>query len=1151
MLAQRAGPGSPVISQPKFRVLGRGSLPAPERRTLAELNSQVGDSQFVSTKGVLEACETGWDRLCYRIVDGRTTAWVVVPEKESPASKRLLGAAVTVRGVCGSHFDPSNKRVAAQLFVNKLEDIEVEKLVAPLMPSNDGQFRLQTVRAVHDLSNADAKKALPIELQGVVTYSDPEWGLLFIHDDTGSIYINVHGTTTVYPSGSRVIVDGFTAAGDVSAIVTQAKIQVVGHESPPIPEPKSLADLDAGVADSSWVVTEGVLRACDKTWARVCFRIFDGKTLAWVIVPHPDSSEAQRLIGATVKIKGVGGAHLDSAGKRVAAQVFVNSLEDFKVEEPSLQISLSSMPIPIGRLQSADANRRFVHQVHIRGTVTWQSPGLFFLQDGSGAISVESDKLTFLHAGTTVDVIGFPGWGDISAMKLSDSTVQLAAVQSKKDAFLPLDLTAEDVLKSSLSGRRVRIRAHLISQSENATEYLYLLDDGKQRFTAKLMRNDATREVVGLSTDANLELTGVVVIRSATPQWPVSLQLLVDSPADIVVLGGSNWLTLKRGMGIVGGMGICILAPLIWVTQLRRTVRKQTDTIRARIEIELQLETKYQRLFERNLAAVFRWRPDGLIEDFNLAFVKMLGFKTSEELIGRSYWEFEVDPAQSAQLRLSLQQDALSNHDTSLRRDDGVIVHLLMNITPVETSEGTVYETTAIDVTQLRQNQAALQEAKDAAVHESLNDPLTGLPNRRFMFDRLSSLLSKVRRDKDMIGVLFLDLDGFKVVNDSLGHSIGDALLIEVAKCLRSRVRETDVLARLGGDEFMVVLDGLHNKKEAAQIATNLLEAISRPLSVEGHEITVSVSIGISIFPGSAMDGEELMRQADSAMYAAKREGKNRIMHYTPKIGALVHERLSLENQLRGAMARQEIFVHYQPEFEVETLRLIRFEALARWTHPTLGMIPPDKFIPIAEESGLIVAMGAYIMQCACAEAVKWQGILPHPVQVAVNVSSIQFHRKGFVDDVSLVLQQSGLKPELLQIELTESVMLNGGTSSSETMNRIRELGISLAIDDFGTGYSCLSYLPSLPFDALKIDSSFVRDLGIKPESESMVRTLIVLAHNIGMRVIVEGVETHEQLGFIRAYGANEVQGYLLGRPTANPIEDFLLPAIAAQTLEF
>jgi len=250
-------------------------------------------------------------------------------------------------------------------------------------------------------------------------------------------------------------------------------------------------------------------------------------------------------------------------------------------------------------------------------------------------------------------------------------------------------------------------------------------------------------------------------------------------------------------------------------------------------------------------------------------------------------------------------------------------------------------------------------------------------------------------------------------------------------------------------------------------------------------------------------------------------------------------------------MARQEIFVHYQPEFEVETLRLIRFEALARWTHPTLGMIPPDKFIPIAEESGLIVAMGAYIMQCACAEAVKWQGILPHPVQVAVNVSSIQFHRKGFVDDVSLVLQQSGLKPELLQIELTESVMLNGGTSSSETMNRIRELGISLAIDDFGTGYSCLSYLPSLPFDALKIDSSFVRDLGIKPESESMVRTLIVLAHNIGMRVIVEGVETHEQLGFIRAYGANEVQGYLLGRPTANPIEDFLLPAIAAQTLEF
>jgi EAL domain-containing protein (putative c-di-GMP-specific phosphodiesterase class I) len=270
-------------------------------------------------------------------------------------------------------------------------------------------------------------------------------------------------------------------------------------------------------------------------------------------------------------------------------------------------------------------------------------------------------------------------------------------------------------------------------------------------------------------------------------------------------------------------------------------------------------------------------------------------------------------------------------------------------------------------------------------------------------------------------------------------------------------------------------------------------------------------------------------------------------MYFTPEIGSLVHERLTLENELRGAIARNEISVHYQPEFEVAGLRLVRFEALARWTHPTLGQIPPDKFIPIAEESGLIVALGAYIMQLACAEAVKWQDILPSPVQVAVNVSSIQLHRKGFVEEVAFTLRQTGLKPELLQIELTESVMLGGALTSAEPMNRLRSMGISLAIDDFGTGYSCLSYLPSLPFDALKIDRSFVRDLGKRPESESMVRTLISLANNIGMRVIVEGVETQEQLELIRIYGANEVQGYLLGHPTPNPIEMFLRPELESQ----
>ena len=278
-------------------------------------------------------------------------------------------------------------------------------------------------------------------------------------------------------------------------------------------------------------------------------------------------------------------------------------------------------------------------------------------------------------------------------------------------------------------------------------------------------------------------------------------------------------------------------------------------------------------------------------------------------------------------------------------------------------------------------------------------------------------------------------------------------------------------------------------------------------------------------------------------MYVGKREGKNHVTCFTPEIGSQVHERLTLEHQLRGAVARKEISVHYQPEFELTGNRLTRFEALARWTHPTLGQIPPLKFIPIAEESGMIWALGAYIMEQACIEAVRWQKLMPYPIQVAVNASSFQFRRKGFVEEVSAILERTGLRPDLLQIEVTESVMLGGTRLVAETIDRFRAMGISMAIDDFGTGYSSLSYLPTLAFDVLKIDRSFVINLNKQPEAESMIRTLIALAHNFGMTVIVEGVESQEALALVKALGANEVQGFMTGRPTPNPGMYMLLPA--------
>lgn len=437
---------------------------------------------------------------------------------------------------------------------------------------------------------------------------------------------------------------------------------------------------------------------------------------------------------------------------------------------------------------------------------------------------------------------------------------------------------------------------------------------------------------------------------------------------------------------------------------------------------------------------------------------------------------------------------------------------------------------------ELERNEEEKKRAEAKLQVQARTDALTGLPNRRLFGEQLAQSLAAARRESRTVGLLYIDLDGFKLVNDSLGHVTGDRLLCEVASRLQSRVRQSDLLARVGGDEFTVILTTLNRRGEGELVAKNLLDTLAKAFRIEEHEITIGASIGISIFPDHADTPADLLWQADSAMYAAKRGGRNRAAYFRPELGALVRERLNLENQLRRAIGQGEIQVHYQPEFEVGTQRLVRFEALARWQHPTLGWVPPSKFIPIAEESGLIVPLGAYVMERACMDALQWQGIAAQPVQVAVNVSSVQFNQESFLDEVVDVLRRTALPPKLLQIELTETVMMGPVERSAQKMKRLRELGIGLAIDDFGTGYSCLSYLPNLPFDALKIDRSFVKDLDTKPETIALIRSLVGLAHNIGMRVIVEGVENQQQMDVIRELAANEIQGFLLGRPTPDPM---------------
>jgi diguanylate cyclase (GGDEF)-like protein len=440
-------------------------------------------------------------------------------------------------------------------------------------------------------------------------------------------------------------------------------------------------------------------------------------------------------------------------------------------------------------------------------------------------------------------------------------------------------------------------------------------------------------------------------------------------------------------------------------------------------------------------------------------------------------------------------------------------------------------------LSELQRRERAMREADARVQHMALIDDLTGLPNRRLLTDRLSQSLAKARRENRKVALLYIDLDGFKLINDSLGHGSGDALLGQVAQRLKSRFRQSDTLARIGGDEFTLILDNVQTWADGDKAATSVLEVLKEPFELEGHSIKMTASIGISIFPDHGSEGGQLLQQADCAMFAAKRNGKNRIVQFGDGLGSAARERLTLEGELRRAIENNEITIHYQPEFDLASNKIVRFEALARWFHPKLGTIPPLNFIPIAEESGLIVPLGAYVMERACADAVIWQSRAGRPIQVAVNVSSVQFARDTFLEEVEEALRRTGLRPSLLQLELTESVTLTGVERAADLIRRLTGKGIGVAMDDFGTGYSCLSYLPRLSFDALKLDRSFVSELVVRQETRAFVESILSMARNLHMKVIVEGIETREQLELMKALGTNEAQGYLLGRPTANPME--------------
>lgn len=424
-----------------------------------------------------------------------------------------------------------------------------------------------------------------------------------------------------------------------------------------------------------------------------------------------------------------------------------------------------------------------------------------------------------------------------------------------------------------------------------------------------------------------------------------------------------------------------------------------------------------------------------------------------------------------------------------------------------------------------------LERARQVGMHLAHHDTLTDLPNRQFFRSRLRQLLAQARRHKRLLAVLFLDLDRFKQINDTLGHTVGDRLLVEVARRLSGCIRETDLAARRGGDEFTVILDGIRRGQDAARVARKILLALQRPFHVDQHELFMGVSIGISLFPADGQDVETLVKHADIAMYRAKAQGGATYRFFLPDMNDKALERLALEQSLRLAIEREEFVLHYQPRVDMKSGRVIGMEALVRWQHPDLGLIYPDEFIPVAEETGLIEGLGRWVLQTACAQNRRWQDEGLPRITVAVNFSARQFQHKHPVDLVRRALDKSGLAPDCLEIELTESAVMQDAAVALETLSELREIGVAVAIDDFGMGQSSLSYLKRFPITTLKIDKTFVRTLLVDPKDAAITEAIIAMAHSLRLRACAEGVETPQQLEFLRQQGCDEVQGYVFSPP--------------------
>ncbi|WP_420477006.1 bifunctional diguanylate cyclase/phosphodiesterase [Noviherbaspirillum sp. ST9] len=538
---------------------------------------------------------------------------------------------------------------------------------------------------------------------------------------------------------------------------------------------------------------------------------------------------------------------------------------------------------------------------------------------------------------------------------------------------------------------------------------------------------------------------------------------------------------------------------------------------------------KLSRAVEQSANAVMITDRFGIIEYVNPWFSKITGYSPAE-VIGKTprvLKSGETHPETYKRLWETISSGKEWTGELHNTKKNGEMYWCLECISPLKDEQGTITHFVAVteDISERKQTEQTIR-------HLAFHDPLTGLPNRRLFNDRLHQAAAMRHRKDNAFALMLLDLDRFKTVNDTLGHEVGDALLKAVAARLLNGTRQGDTLARMGGDEFALIALEVQQPEDMARMAEKLLDVLKEPFHLFGHELYVTTSIGVTLYPNDAADAEALIKNADIALYRAKDLGRNNFQFFTDDMNAAMMHRLRLESAMRWAVERNEFMLQYQPQVDVVTGCIHGTEALIRWRHPEFGMISPAQFIPLAEETGMIVQIGEWILRTACAQAKAWQQA-GMPMRVAVNLSARQFHQGDLAETIADILRDLALPPDLLEVELTEGILMEDTSQTAAILEKLHKMGVQISIDDFGTGYSSLAYLKRLPIQILKIDQSFVRDIHTDPDDRAIVTAVIALAHSMKLKVVAEGVETQEQLAFLKEYACDMMQGYLFSRPVS------------------